>query len=291
MASITDLLLSVGKRGTLTKLKAPGYSIGSTSLKIEDAANWPTDSRVAFSMRKVYIGGENNGKEVLGTYTEWTGIVNAEDGSIDSLQLQEGVDQDYLPGEETQVMIHVSVTAWKLLMQGLRKTLNLDGTLKMSDATVASSVSGGIIPVGVTYTYYGTEEQFNADPAAASWLMIIKDREYSKTTYARLYAHLSAADADSVTDGATGNFKFADKWFGTVSVSLDATQTEFNTLGKSSGAKSDSKSHDHAKGGSITTVNGTAGSYVVGTNNRTGSTSVTYSTLQPGLAINKLIKY
>ncbi len=130
MASITDKLLSIGKRGTLTTLKAPGKEIGVPSLSIVQPLNWPTDSKVAFSIRRVNIGGENDGKEIPGTYTEWTGIVNAIDGSIDNLSLEQGTDQDYPPGAGTEVMIHISVTVWEHLMSALRGIMNNDGTLK-----------------------------------------------------------------------------------------------------------------------------------------------------------------
>lgn len=141
MASITDLLLSVGKRGTLTTLKPPGKPVGAESLKIEQSLNWPTDSKVAFSIRQVNVGGENDGREIEGTYTEWTGILNTEDGSIDNLHLEQGDDQDYPPGDGTEVFIHVSVTIWEHLMQALRNVITMDGKLKKSAVDTALGTS------------------------------------------------------------------------------------------------------------------------------------------------------
>ena len=140
MAGITDKLLSIGKRGTLTTLKSPGKAVGAESLKIEQSLNWPTDSKVAFSICSVYEGGENSGKEIPGTYTEWTGILNTEDGSIDNLHLEQGNDQDYSPGGNTRVMIHISVTVWEHLMSALRGIMNLDGSLKKSPVETALQV-------------------------------------------------------------------------------------------------------------------------------------------------------
>lgn len=144
MASTLDKLLSIGKRGTLTTLMAPGKPIGADSLRLVQSINWPTDSKVAFSIRRVNIGGENDGKEIAGTYTEWTGILNAEDGNIDSLNLEQGTDQDYPPGTGTQVMIHISITVWEHLMAALRGIMNLDGTLK-------PDVYAPMYPVGSVY--------------------------------------------------------------------------------------------------------------------------------------------
>ena len=92
-------------------------------------------------------------------------------------------------------------------------------------------------PVGTIQQYFGNKQTFDADNSHYGWLFMEKGTTYSKATYQRLYNHLKAVDVGSVVEDGGATFKFANKFFGTVAVGLDGGQTEFNTLGKSVGAK------------------------------------------------------
>lgn len=78
-------------------------------------------------------------------------------------------------------------------------------------------------------------------------------------------------------------FKWQQVGKGRVPVGLDTSDSDFNTVGKMGGSKTNSHHHskfsDDAVNPPLTTVNGVAGNYVVGAGNDTGNTTI--SILQP----------
>lgn len=138
MDTVNDKFLDTGGRGTLTTLQTPGHSIGGTSINLVSPTNWSNGRAVPFSMRRVNVGGVDDGKEIAGSYTEWIAILNG--SSLDGMILMSGNDQAYAPGSATQVMIHVSTTWSKRLIEGLLIAHNRNGTLKqIATATIADN--------------------------------------------------------------------------------------------------------------------------------------------------------
>ncbi len=109
--AIADLLTEVGLAGSVTTLSAPGKAIGTFNINIGSTANWPSAGKtVYFAMRTVNpsaITTSNLSGQVIGTYSEWKGIVGT--NAITSMQLQTGsTDQLYIAGSNTQVFIPVT---------------------------------------------------------------------------------------------------------------------------------------------------------------------------------------
>lgn len=144
MDTVNDKFLEIGGRGTLTTLATPGKQMSDTSIQLTSPTNWPEGHAVAFSIRRVILGGENAGKEEQGTYTEWIGIING--NSIDNMVLMGGNNQDYAPGQQTQVMIHVSSAWGNRLIQGLLVSHTRDGKLRETAVKEALGISGIVPP-------------------------------------------------------------------------------------------------------------------------------------------------
>lgn len=141
--------------------------------------------------------------------------------------------------------------------------------------TVKQLLEEHSVPVGVRQEYFGTKATFDSSPYRHGWLFMEKNVAYPKATYQRLYDHIKAVDAASVKTDSGATFMFADKWFGITGVSLDGSQTEFNTLGKNGGHKA-LQAHTHSNG-SLTAASagahthGASGSYdFVGTSTGSG---------------------
>lgn len=262
--------------------------VGVYEIKVDSLDGWNTrnNKRVDFVMiRKNATGGEY----VKGTHTSWTGIAKVDTNEIIDMQLVAGDDISY-PADSD--VIATTTAHWaNSLVDGLLKEHNVDGSHKATDG-LRELVAEMSNPVGTLKPYMGNEAQFNDDPARFGWLFMVKNREYLISEYTRLYNHLKTANSSLVVDsGATGKFKFGDAFFGRVFVGLDATQTEFNTLGKTGGAKTSTNTTDNA---SIPLVKaGADGSLrvVVNTSTWSHNHSVTSSTIQPYTTVSLLIKY
>lgn len=158
------------------------------------------------------------------------------------------------------VVDYVSATHWGMISKHLGKSLNPNGSYKLT-SELRALIAEASAPVGTERSYYGTKATFDADPASAGWLFPEPGVQYNRVDYPKLYNHFNTVDNTFIVDA--DKFTFPAKYFGTVRVSLDPAQTEFNTLGKGGGAKThkltvpEMPSHGHAM-----TVNqpGTSGS-------------------------------
>ena len=152
---------------------------------------------------------------------------------------------------------------------------------------------GSSAPVGATIPFAGTT-------APAGWL-IADGSAVSRTTYSTLFAHIGTAWG--VGDGST-TFNLPNLK-GRTPVGYDASQSEFNAVGKTGGAKTHTlitgelPSHNHPMqvSGAINNIGGGSGSQRVlqtdsglflDTNNR-GSDQA-HNNLQPFAALNFIIK-
>lgn len=149
MAEMTNKILKPGKPGTVTTLQAPGKPIGATSLKLTSSANWPTETAVIFSLVEY---NSSTGKRIDETYSVYKGILNGVD--ITSLELLEGVDRLYPPGDGARAMITVSTAYFESLVDGINQSLELDGSLK-HDAFRVKLLNGLDINTTITPDRYG----------------------------------------------------------------------------------------------------------------------------------------
>lgn len=264
-------------------------TMGATTIICDNLTGWPDDTAVDFITYQ--IAGDGVSVEP-GTQTDWVGIVS---GSTITNIVRKAGEAD--SGNNVNDIVQMVPTAtWANdLVEGLLVSHNKDGTLRFNQSIV-QSINDAIIPLGARREYFGTKDTFDDDPARFGWLFMEKDVEYAKTTYQRLYDHLVSVDANSVKDHEGATFKFADKWFGTVGVSVDATQTEFNTLGKNGGSKAMQK-HSHVISSTSAVLSG-GGSFeytmytggVGGPRNSQESGTGNSGNLQPYNSYNYIIK-
>ena len=261
----------------------------SNVLYADNLAGWPTLTSVHFSTYKV----DSNDKEVEGSQIDWKGIVDEENNVIRSLTWQAGAEDG---GNEAGDVIEMNPTAsWA---NDMAEGFLAEHTTKGKHVVTpefARAIADATVPVGVRREYFGTKATFNADDARFGWLFMEKELAYSKVEYSKLYNHLKTVDADSVKEDTGETFKFANKFFGTVSVAVDASQPEFDTLGKSGGVKSHNiKAVDMGftnPGGSysVTTNLQYIGQVVIA--NSGFPSGMTISNIEPYNSTNYLIKY
>lgn len=168
--------------GTKTELVAPGYTEGQGSINANDLSEWPgADTALFFAMDRV----DSAGDRINGTYTEWKAIKSG--GSLGSMELVGGVDQDYPAGSTTRVYM-VLTAAWANSMaDAILVEHNKDGT---HDATKVAMLAG-------TQTLTGTKT-FSATP-------VVPDGSW---TYAKLLSTIFSGQVISFTNGGTGGGTF-----------------------------------------------------------------------------------
>ena len=163
--------------------------------------------------------------------------------------------------------------------------------------TVVGSAAGGI-PAGVVELFAGG--------TAPGGFLLCNGQAVSRASYLALYAVIG--DTYGAGDGST-TFNVPDMR-GRVAAGFDATQTEFNTLGKKYGTKThtltkaEMPAHDHDGSGSGTSklvMNGTGGSgganittggggYILGSTDSSGGGGA-HNNIQPSIALNYIIKF
>lgn len=301
-ASVTDLITKTfDTTNPNVALVTSTRVIGSTELQADNLAGWPDLTAVHFMTYQI----DSENMVIPGSQTDWKGIVNKSSNKIVGIVRQAGAVDD---GNSINDVIEAGPTAsWSdNLAEALLKTFKPDGSINPS-ATLAKAISDLSTPLATRREYFGTEATFNIDPARYGWLFMEKDTEYPKATYQRLYNHMKAVDAASVKSDTGTTFMFADKWFGTVPVSVDASQTEFDTLGKSVGHK-DLQKHSHTLRALVSNgdLNSTSTNSIpvrAGTSSGAFGTNVLQNgiavetgagdsgNLQPSLILNHVIKY
>lgn len=198
------------------------------------------------------------------------------------------------------VVDYVSATHWGMISKHLGKSLNPNGSYKLT-SELRALIAEASAPVGTERSYYGTKATFDADPASAGWLFPEPGVQYNRVDYPKLYNHFNTVDNTFIVDA--DKFTFPAKYFGTVRVSLDPAQTEFNTLGKSVGAKThtlteaEMPAHRHGMLGRQNATDAAGGTWyaqgisgnVVGNTNLTGGGGA-HNNLQPSLSTHTIIK-
>lgn len=105
------------------------------------------------------------------------------------------------------------------------KIVTVDVETGTTKSTTLAAVAGILLPTGLILPYGGST-------APTGWLLC-QGQAISRTTYAALFAIIGTAYG--VGDGST-TFKVPDMQ-GRIPVGLNTSDTDFNTLGKSGGAK------------------------------------------------------
>lgn len=134
-ATITDKIMvaSSGTRPNPTTLTAQ-KSIGASLLNADDLTGWGTSTPVTFVIYKI----DSNGNEVVGTRSDWKGIVSG--NTITQLTLTAGTDTIYPSGSP---VIAVASARWADdFTAAMLVSHNQNGTLKdgaVGNTTIADS--------------------------------------------------------------------------------------------------------------------------------------------------------
>lgn len=147
-ANINDHFTHVAE-GTKTELASPGHSIGGTSINVNDASKWVTDTSVYFGIDQQ----DANGLRIPDTYSEWKGIVS--DNSIGSMVLVGGVDQEYTAGSTIRVYMLVTPSWANAIVDGILPQHKQDGA--HGAITADSVVTTGDGTIGGNLTVSGPE--------------------------------------------------------------------------------------------------------------------------------------
>lgn len=136
------------------------------------------------------------------------------------------------------------------------KTINNNSLIGSGNIDISDSPTGDTLPIGSMMPYGKAE-------APANWL-VCDGSEVSRTTYAELFAVIGTSYGAG--DGST-TFNLPNKK-GKVSVGLDTSDTDFNTIGKTGGEKTHTltieeipKHRHNIYGSSVEKAAGTGGGY------------------------------
>jgi hypothetical protein len=178
-----------------------------------------------------------------------------------------------------------------MISKHLGKSLNPNGSYKLT-SELRALIAEASAPVGTERSYYGTKATFDADPASAGWLFPEPGVQYNRVDYPKLYNHFNTVDNTFIVDA--DKFTFPAKYFGTVRVSLDPAQTEFNTLGKGGGHKlMQAHTHSVTLGQKTSSAGGTGGYWAIGTAHNAITDSAgggNAQNLQPYITTHAIIK-
>jgi len=136
-ATITDKIMvaSSGTRPNPTTLTAQ-KSVGASLLSADDLTGWGTSTPVTFVLYKI----DSNGNEVVGSRTDWKGIVSG--NTITQLTLTAGTDTIYPAGSP---VIAAATARWADdLTAAALVSLNQNGTLKDSTVGNTTIVDGSV---------------------------------------------------------------------------------------------------------------------------------------------------
>lgn len=240
-ANITDKITSAtnGSRPvptTLTSLHAGG----GTTLSCASLSGWPTDTAVHF----IIYTTNASGNKVAGTQTDWKGVVSG--NSLVNCELKAGTDSGYNIG----AIVECAPTAYwaKDLSDALQVEHNKDGT--HGDITADSITTGSITVTGGGLSPVGSIMQYAGSSAPSGWLLA-DGSAVSRTTYSALYTAIgtSYGSGDGSTTFNLPNLK------GKVPVGKDSSDTSFDALGETGGAKthtlttSEMPAHSHTDSG------------------------------------------
>ena len=282
MAAANTDKFKKAKRRFSTTLDVGGLAQGASTINLTSTTGLDTDTAITLVI-----------DPGLATEEVITGVVSGSD-IINCLRGREGTtDQAHSAGAD--VAMYFTETHWDDLIDGVLAEHKQDGT---HGTITATSISvGGVSVVSPA----GTVVQYAGCSAPSGWLLA-DGSAVSRTTYATLYTALGTTygSGDGSTTFNLPNLK------GKVPVGRNSSETEFDTLGETGGAKthtlttSEMPAHTHGLKGDANNAapNGGASEFSLGPAIAYTNTLVSLSTggggahnnLQPYIVLYYIIK-
>ena len=236
MAAANTDKFKKAKRRFSTTIDVGGVSSGATTVPLVSTTGLDTDTAITL----VLDPGQAT-EEVI------TGVVSG-NNVINCVRGKEGtIAQAHTAG--AAVAMYFTETHWDDLITGVLTEHNQDGT--HGTVTATSITTGSLNVTGTSNTTpAGAIMQYAGSSAPTGWLLA-DGSAVSRTTYATLYSAIGTTygSGNGSTTFNLPNLK------GSAPVGYDSSQTEFNTLGKTGGAKthtlatSEMPSHNHTDSG------------------------------------------
>ena len=130
-----------GKRPQVARLTEP-HATGSGLFSCEALAGWAREC--SFVVYEV----DSSGNPISGSETDWIGTKN--NRNLENLELTAGVDRDY-PVDRTYLVATETAGGRNKLIQGLKNTLNDDGTLKDGVVDLSKIPDGSVTATKIAH--------------------------------------------------------------------------------------------------------------------------------------------
>ena len=130
-----------GKRPQVARLTEP-HTTGSGLFSCEALAGWAREC--SFVVYEV----DSSGNPISGSETDWIGTKN--NRNLENLELTAGVDRDY-PVDRTYLVATETAGGRNKLIQGLKNTLNDDGTLKDGVVDLSKIPDGSVTATKIAH--------------------------------------------------------------------------------------------------------------------------------------------
>lgn len=131
----------LGKRPQVARLTEP-HTAGSGIFTCEALSGWAGEC--SFVIYEV----DSSGNPISGSETDWIGTKN--NRNLENLELTAGVDRDY-PVDRTYLVATETAGGRNKLIQGLKNTLNDDGTLKAGVVDVSKIPDGSVTATKIAH--------------------------------------------------------------------------------------------------------------------------------------------
>lgn len=131
----------LGKRPQVARLTEP-HTTGSGIFTCESLSGWAEEC--SFVVYEV----DSSGNPISGSETDWIGTKN--NRNLENLELTAGVDRDY-PVDRTYLVATETAGGRNKLIQGLKNTLNDDGTLKAGVVDLSKIPDGSVTATKIAH--------------------------------------------------------------------------------------------------------------------------------------------
>lgn len=131
----------LGKRPQVARLTEP-HTAGSGIFTCESLSGWAGEC--SFVVYEV----DSSGNPISGSETDWIGTKN--NRNLENLELTAGVDRDY-PVDRTYLVATETAGGRNKLIQGLKNTLNDDGTLKAGVVDLSKIPDGSVTATKIAH--------------------------------------------------------------------------------------------------------------------------------------------
>lgn len=131
----------LGKRPQVARLTEP-HTAGSGIFTCESLSGWAGEC--SFVVYEV----DSSGNPISGSETDWIGTKN--NRNLENLEITAGVDRDY-PVDRTYLVATETAGGRNKLIQGLKNTLNDDGTLKAGVVDLSKIPDGSVTATKIAH--------------------------------------------------------------------------------------------------------------------------------------------